>query len=167
MENPLYGSRRNIYDLDPLLVDVILATSFDWKELANRLCSSGRVLPRSSSGMLKLPQVTYRMALTACSIDCPFSRDLAATLDYLHERILKKVQGMGLDGICSCVQEVSLKNRPHTAGLLWALATDERRSVQKVARVFLHRIMSEVFSSLYGTNDDAEFESIRRAFHKR
>lgn len=155
MERPLFESRKTVQEIEPLFVDVILAASFEWRDLANHLVSAGRSLPCADRGFLKMPQIVYRMAGKACSIDSDFSRRITTFLDYLHHRVIERAGKMELPELCVLVQEISVRKRSSAAGLLWALATNEKESVRKIARVLLQRITTEIFSAYYFPSEAA------------
>ena len=69
MTQYFFWERKQLHEIDCLVLDAILTVSFDWKELANRLSSIGRQVPQSEVGVLDLPHVVQRMAHSACRID--------------------------------------------------------------------------------------------------
>lgn len=151
MTQHFFWERKQLHEIDCLVLDAILTVSFDWKELANRLSSIGRQVPQSEAGVLDLPHVVQRMAHSACRIDSELSRGITETLNSLHEDTISKIMNMETEEICDYVHEVSILDRAEVSGLLWALATDERECAQILSKGLVRRIVTELFFSAYQT----------------
>lgn len=146
-------------EMDPLVLDALLAASFDWKELANRLSASGRTLPREHTGILALPHAVYRMAHTACLTECGFAENLRCELERIHRQSAQRIRALPLKAVCDELQHVDTRNRFAAGGFLWALITDSRRCVRRLSAIFVRHILTGLFGAFYHPVDD-RFEKI-------
>jgi len=149
MNDFVFQNRRLLYEIECPVLEAILSTAFDWKELANRLISVGREIPKDDVGVLQLPQVIQRMTHSACKIEGELSSGITNTLNCLHRSIMDQVSAMEISEICVLVHEVSIRDRAKVSGLLWAIATDPREGSQRLAGIFVRRIISELFTSAF------------------
>ncbi len=147
MNGNSFEQKSYLQELDPIELDALLAISFDWREMANRLSMFGRNIPHCGYGVLSLPQTVFRMAQSAIQNDIEFSGSIERELNRRHGRFLEMVSSMEAAEICALVQDTLLNSRAETGGFLWALLTDSRECIQKFSGVFLQKILTDVFSS--------------------
>lgn len=140
--------RKTIQEIDCFALDAILAGSFDWRELANRLVSSGRKIPLSFENKNVFPHMIYQMTHSACHVDCAFSQGVTEVLNKLHGEAIEWVASAEIADLCHTAQNVQVENEPKIAGFLWALATDPREGAQKILHFLLHRSLTGFFHSV-------------------
>ena len=155
---PLYDKRKTIQEVNCLALDIILATAFDWKELANRLSSSGRNVPYEQLAEHELPFFVQRMSHSACHIETEFADGIGSTLDSIHEKIMTQTSKMELHELCPFVREFHLETNENISGLLWALGTDSRDGIDKILNTLAHKILSELLGC-FRRHQQNNFES--------
>lgn len=146
MEQP--RSEFGLSDIDRSALNTVLITSFDWKELSNRLSSFGRTVPAESSGIMPLPQLVYSMARSMCLNNPEFEQSIRKALDYQHRKVIARINSMSIKCVCFYVRQIPLTEYRTVPGVLWALMSDQRESVRKLSRIFLDRIIVSFFYSL-------------------
>lgn len=149
--------RKKLQDIDCLTQNIVLATSFDWRELSNRLSSAGFSVPTTSVGFCDLPQSIYRMSHAVCHGNTGFAQSINDALDKRYQEQVNQIAAMEISEVCSWIHRVSLKS-PALAGVIWALATDERDGLERILRVFVQQSVTLLFRSIHEPPQHVNFE---------
>ena len=131
------SNRRPIQAIEPAVLDALLALSFDWKELANRLTGCGRVLPGSNPGSAEHCRIVYRMASAACLAEGPYADGITTTLNLRHGAIICRTAHMCMPALCSLISQLSHEPLGHLGGFVWAMATNPREGAANLVEHLL------------------------------
>lgn len=148
--------RKSIQEMDCFVVDAVLAVSFDWRELANRLNASHKKVPRTNVGNVPEPLAIYRMAHAVSHADFGFAQSLTQMLNLKYRAQIEEVDQMSSGSLCAFMNRMSTDKPYRLAGLIWALSSDPRPCVEKIVRYFLHRSLIQFFSSGFRAEGEAE-----------
>lgn len=156
-------SSNPVSSIGPLAFDVLLTSSFDWRELANVLSDFGMKLSATCKVHGRALGV-YQMIHAQCRKKPELGAYLVNRLNGIHQTAICRVQAMDSYEISECLNSISIKDRRKFSAFLWALLTDERHSVQRLANYLIHRY---VMNALVVQSDErsSEFESIAQSFY--
>ena len=149
-------TRKSIHEIDCLAVDAVLAVSFDWRELANRLSASHKKVPHTNVGNVPAPLAIYRMAHAVSHADFGFAQSLTRMLNLRYQAQIQEVEKMSVGSLCGFANQVKMDKPQKLAGLIWATASDSRPGAEKILRYFLHRCLIHFFSSGFRSEGEAE-----------
>ena len=115
-----YDDRLRIWEVDCLLLDSILALSFEPEELLTRCQSAG--VPLRLCDCASARQVLHAVH-EASHADTPLARLVEHNLDVLHRASLERLEGGLLEELHDELRGADLWSVADLAGKLWALAT--------------------------------------------
>ncbi len=131
--------RKRIWEMDCTFLDAALAASFDWKEMANLLQSSGlELLDDQSDAVLEM------QAQNGVHAKCHDANDLSLKIETLmnqwHARPMDVIAGMQPSEILWAFPEEMKRKGISRGGIFWALGTDPRPGFDCLRRHFYQRV---------------------------
>lgn len=159
MEERDHQQKSRLNQVSACVLDAVLVTSFDWRELANRLATSGRLIPQAMTGIVEIPHRVYRLAHTCCQADENFCAALERRLNILYAAQIAGISQMTTVAICQHLKQVDLKDRRAAGGFLWAILSDSRPCIRKISDIFVRRMITEFYSRAF-YSENQEFDQL-------
>ncbi len=140
---------KRIWDLDCLTVDMVLAGSFDWRELANFLSGAGLKLCSSKLDCQDSLYV-FQMAHQVCHSENKLSVALEKLIFIRYRDWIEFVRESESEQVYEYACGFKFEKRSKTCGLIWAIATDLREPFSQLVRKLHQRFQMEQIARLGG-----------------
>jgi len=140
-------SGKRIWNLDCLTVDLVLAGSFEWRELANLLAGSGLSL---CARKLECQDSLYvfQIAHEVCHSENKLSVALEKLISVRYRDWVEFVRESESTQVYEYACGFKFEKKSKTCGLIWALATDLREPFTQLVRKLHQRFQMEQIARL-------------------
>ncbi|MBI3999759.1 MAG: hypothetical protein HY351_04010 [Candidatus Omnitrophica bacterium] len=136
MKSQLTG-RKRIWKVDCRSLEIVIAASFEWRELFDVLKGSFRTC---SSNENVLETQMYALVHQCCHSNNSASRKLEFLLNYRYQRFIEAVCQMDPSEVLQWVLSYSFGKKPGLAGITWAIGSDAREGFDCIRRHFHQRL---------------------------
>jgi len=138
---------KRIWNLDYLTIDMVLAGSFEWRELANVLSQAGLNL---CARKLECQDSLYvfQMAHEVCHSENRLSTALENLISTRYFDWIDFVRETESEQVYQYACGFKFEKKSKTCGLIWALATDLREPFSQLVRKLHQRFQMEQIARL-------------------
>jgi len=138
---------RRIWNLDCLTVDLVLAGSFEWRELANLLTGAGLKLCERKLDCQDSLYV-FQIAHQVCHSENKLSVALENLISVRYREWIEFVRESESEQVYEYACGFKFEKKSKTCGLIWALATDLREPFVQLVRKLHQRFQMEQIARL-------------------
>lgn len=131
--------RKRIWEVDCRSLEIVIAASFEWRELFDVLKGSFR---SCSSNESILETQMYALVHQCCHSNNSASRKLEFLLHYRYQRFIEAVSQMEPSEVLQWVLSYSFGKKLGLGGVMWALGSDAREGFDCIRRHFQQRLQT-------------------------
>lgn len=130
-----YRSRKRIWEIDCLLLDAILASSFSWTELLELLQKNGLMLePKKTKRPIEFQ--IQRLIHKHCHFENPISLELEEKLDERYEKTISMFSDWNAWQVAEYIFSSPPAKKESYRALLWVFSSESREGFECIRRHF-------------------------------
>lgn len=139
--------RKRIWEVDCFSMDAVLASSFEWKDLANILQGRGVEISLKGPEDAKRMQV-HNLTHRYCHSENDISLTVESILNLLHQHTIEQISHWDAHEVMELAQNFHFSNSKRLSSVFWAIGSEGRKEFDGIRRRFHQRFQIHALRDL-------------------